>query len=187
MKKGIILLAVTIAVLVAVFLADSVINPERDIAEPTAENTTAAPAARSAAAPVAAAAPNDLPKLPITTLDGTKLMVNELKGSTVLVLFQPDCDHCQREAAQIRENIAAFDGYKIYFVSDANLPQLSQFAKTYKLSDQRNVHFAQTTINDILNQVGPIEAPSLFVYSPEGRLVKSFIGETPIEEILKVL
>ena len=51
-----------------------------------------------------------------------------------------------------------------------------------EMADQRDVHFAQTTINDILNQIGPIETPSLFVYSPEGRLVKSFIGETPIEE-----
>lgn len=137
-------------------------------------------------APVATPS-NDLPMLPLTTLDGTKLMVNELEGSTVLVLFQPDCDHCQREATQIREHIEAFEHYKVYFVSDAGIPQLSQFAETYKLAGQSNVYFAQTSINEILNQVGPIEAPSLFVYSPEGRLVKSFIGETPIEEILKVL
>ncbi len=186
MKKGIILLTVTIAVLLAVFLADLVINSNEEVAEPATGSTTTAPAVQSAAAPVAAA-PNELPKLPLTTLDGNKLMVNELEGSTVLVLFQPDCDHCQREAAQIRENIAAFDDYQIYFISDASLPQLDQFAQTYKLADQRDVYFAQTTINDILNEVGPIETPSLFVYSPEGRLVKSFIGETPIEEILKVL
>lgn len=181
------LLVGAIAVIALVFLADAFINPDKKVAEPATENTTAAPAAQSATAPVAASAPNDLPKLPLTTLDGTQLMVNELEGGTVLVLFQPDCDHCQREAAQIREHIAAFQAYKVYFVSDANLPQLSQFAQTYKLADQGNVYFAQTTLNDILNQVGPIEAPSLFVYSPEGRLVKSFIGETPIEEILKVL
>ncbi|GAA4432715.1 hypothetical protein GCM10023188_21390 [Pontibacter saemangeumensis] len=146
-----------------------------------------APEVASAPGAPVATPSSDLPMLPLTTLDGTKLMVNELEGSTVLVLFQPDCDHCQREAAQIREHIEAFQDYKIYFVSDAGIPQLSQFAETYKLADQRNVYFAQTSINEILNQVGPIEAPSLFVYSPEGRLVKSFIGETPIEEILKVL
>lgn len=145
-----------------------------------------APAPEAPAASVAAAS-NDLPMLPLTRLDGTRLMVNKLEGSTVLVLFQPDCDHCQREATQIREHIEAFETYKIYFVSDAELPQLSQFATTYKLADQSNVYFAQTSINDILNQIGPIEAPSLFVYSADGRLVKSFIGETPIEEILKVL
>lgn len=177
-----------IAIMALVFFADAVlINPDKKVAEPATESTAAAPAAQQATAPVATAAITDLPKLPLTTLDGTQLMANELEGGTVLVLFQPDCDHCQREATQIRENIAAFDAYKIYFVSDANLPQLSQFAQTYKLADQDNVYFAQTTLNDILNQVGPIEAPSLFVYSPEGRLVKSFIGETPIEEILKVL
>ncbi len=145
-----------------------------------------APAPEVPAAPVAAAS-NDLPMLPLTRLDGSRFTAKNLEGKTVLVLFQPDCDHCQRCATQIREQIEAFRPYQIYFVSDASLPQLSQFARTYKLADQSNVHFANAAINDILDQIGPIEAPSLFVYSEEGRLVKSFIGETPIEEILKVL
>lgn len=173
---------ITLAVIAMVFLVDALNGPDKKTAEPATVDTIAESTTKSEAA-----ASNDLPRLPLTTLDSTRLMANDLEGSTVLVLFQPDCDHCQREATQIREHIAAFGGYKIYFVSDAGLPQLSQFAEAYNLADQSNVYFAQTTINDILSQVGPIEAPSLFVYSEEGRLVKSFIGETPIEEILKVL
>lgn len=130
--------------------------------------------------------PSELPMLPITKLDGSKLTTKQLKGKTVLVLFQPDCDHCQREAEAIQKHLSAFDGYTLYFVSDAALPQLNQFAQDYKLSGN-NIHFASASIYDIIKVMGPLETPSLFVYSEEGRLVKSFIGETPIEKVLPFL
>lgn len=137
--------------------------------------------------PVAENTPNDLPWLPVTKLDGSRLMVKDLKGKTILVLFQPDCDHCQREAKQIQEHIEMFKDYEMYFVSDAALPQLSQFAREYKLAGVPNVHFANTTIKDVINTLGPLQSPSVFIYSADSRLVKSFIGETPIENILSHL
>ncbi len=175
MKKGIIIAIVSIVALAA-FIYFGAFNNSTPSNQPM--EATQAPAQ---------AASNDLPMLPMLLQDGSRVMAKNLQGKTVLVLYQPDCDHCQREATQIRENLEAFEGYKVYFVSDAGFAQQRQFAETYKLADLNNVYFATTTINDILEQVGPIEAPSLFVYSEEGRLVKSFIGETPIEQILPVL
>ncbi|MCJ8164068.1 thioredoxin family protein [Pontibacter sp. E15-1] len=135
----------------------------------------------------AQAASNDLPAMPLSLMDGSRVMTKNLQGKTILVLYQPDCDHCQREATQIQENLQAFEGYTLYFISDADFALQQQFADTYKLAGQENVYFATATVNDILDQIGPIQTPSLFVYSAEGRLVKSFIGETPIEQILQVL
>jgi thiol-disulfide isomerase/thioredoxin len=187
MKKGIILLVAAIAVIAIIFLIDaSSSSSNKEPAKPAAVVNTMQESPASAAA-AAATTTNELPQLPFTQLDGAKVEANNLKGKTVLVMFQPDCDHCQREARQIQQNLDAFDDYAVYFVSDADLPQLETFAKEYNLAGEPNVHFAQASINDILRSLGPIEAPSLFVYSEEGRLVKSFIGETPIEEILKVL
>lgn len=138
-------------------------------------------------AAVAASASNDLPWLPLTQLDGTSFTAHSLEGKTILVFFQPDCDHCQRESTQIREHINAFDGYNVYFVSDADMPQLSKFAVDYNLAASSNVHFTHATANDIYNAVGGIQVPAVFVFSDSGRLVKSFIGETPIEQILHYL
>lgn len=127
---------------------------------------------------------NDLPWLPVTQLDGDEFIVKDLEGKTVLVLFQPDCDHCQREAVQIREHLPQFEEYQLYFISDADLPQISDFASEYQLAGIDNVHFAKATINDIIQTVGPVQTPSLYIYSQDRRLVKSFMGETPIEQIL---
>lgn len=131
--------------------------------------------------------PSDLPALALTMPGGTQIMANSLPGKNVLVLFQPDCEDCQREAVQIRENLQAFNDYAIYFISDASLPVQAQFAKAYDLMDTNNVHFAQTSINEILQTLGPLPVPSIFLYSEEGRLVKAFKGETEIQQILNHL
>ncbi|MGV3503657.1 MAG: TlpA family protein disulfide reductase [Adhaeribacter sp.] len=135
--------------------------------------------------PVPAA--SDLPDLSGTRLDKTPLRLKEVKGPTVLVLFQPDCDHCQREAKEIKANLPAFKDYTLYFVSNYPLPALEQFATDYGLNQQPNVIFASTSIDAILNTLGPQPSPSLYIYNDRGRLVNKFLGETPIGQILPAL
>jgi hypothetical protein len=107
-----------------------------------------------------------------------------LSGKIILIFFQPDCDHCQREAKEIRENLDSFSEYKIYFVTTDTFAATNKFSKEYNLSGIENVYFAQTSLDAILNTVGPISAPSMFIYSNK-KLVKHLDGETPIAEILK--
>ncbi|GEO05916.1 hypothetical protein AAE02nite_35800 [Adhaeribacter aerolatus] len=133
------------------------------------------------------AATNDLPNLPLTKLDGTKLMTNSLTGKIILFFFQPDCDHCQRETAQIQENLAAFRDYQVYFITNNPQAELAKFAQEYKLAFESNFVFAQATLEDILNTVGPMASPSMFIYAADGKLVKAFNGETPIAQILPAL
>ena|SRR6187402_1646950 len=132
-------------------------------------------------------APNDLPQMVATKPDGSQLNMKELTGKTVLILFQTDCDHCQREANAIQENISAFKPYSVYFITTSSQQQIETFAKEYRLSDYPNVHFCQTTSQSILDNFGPIDAPSLYIFSSDRKLIKSFNGETPIGEILKYI
>ncbi|MCC9136071.1 peroxiredoxin family protein [Pontibacter silvestris] len=132
-------------------------------------------------------ATNNIPWIQLTRLDGSKIVAHDLESNVVLVVFQPDCDHCQREAKEISEHLSSFKKYDLYFISDAEMDKLSQFAKDYKLHGENNVHFVQATANDIFNNFGAIPTPSLYVYSDNGHLEKSFIGETPIENIMNSL
>ena len=151
--------------------------------QPETESSSAANSQPTAPAVAA----TDLPNLPLTKLDGTQLKADTLSGKTVLFFFQPDCDHCQRETVQIRENLSAFRDYKVYFITNYPQTDLTKFAQEYKLAFEPNFVFAQASIGDILNTVGPMESPSLFIYSETGKLIKSFKGETPIEQILPAL
>ncbi len=63
---------------------------------------------------------------------------------------------------------------------------MHKFFIDYKLENLPNFHYASTTLENVLNALGPISAPSMYIYS-DGRKVKHFNGETNISEILKVL
>lgn len=136
--------------------------------------------------PLAETRANDLPRMTLRANGQVPISATSLSGKVILVFFQPDCDHCQREAKAINEHLDSFKDYDIYFVTTESFALIDKFAKDYNLSGHTNVHFVQTTLNEILDTVGPISAPSMFIYADKA-LVKHLDGETPIEEILKHL
>jgi peroxiredoxin len=135
----------------------------------------------------AARVKNDLPDMQITLVDGNVVDLKTLKSKTVVVLFQPDCDHCQHEAEEIKANLDRFKNQTMYFVSSSPVDQIVKFSKDYKLNDQRNIYFGATTVQKILDTFGPIAAPSIYIYSESGQLVQKFNGQTPVAEIVQYL
>jgi hypothetical protein len=129
---------------------------------------------------------NDLPFIPVTLTDGKIVNVKDFKGKNVLILFQPDCDHCQHEAVDIEKQLSAFKNYKLYFVSAAPMPEIDKFAVTYKLKDKENVFFGNTAAENVLNNYGPIPAPSIYIYNDQ-TLKQSFEGQTEVGRIIQSL
>ncbi|HEY9047000.1 MAG TPA: redoxin domain-containing protein [Ohtaekwangia sp.] len=134
--------------------------------------------------PLMPAAMEQLPDMHLTLLDGKPIAFRSLSGKNILIMFQPDCDHCQREAKQFSEKIDAFNAYQIYFTSTAPAEELQKFSIEYKLNNQPNVHFGSTTANEIIENLGPIDAPSVYIYH-DSKLIQKFNGETDIAVILK--
>ncbi|HEX8041323.1 MAG TPA: redoxin domain-containing protein [Chryseosolibacter sp.] len=137
-------------------------------------------------AQVSARQVNEYPDLILTFSNGEKMSTKTLKGNNVLVMFQPDCDHCQQEAIQIEQRLEEFKDYTLYFVSSSPMEQIMAFAKNFNLDGKQNVKFAWTTSESVLTYYGPIPTPSIYVYS-KGELRSSFNGQTEVEEILKSL
>jgi peroxiredoxin len=129
---------------------------------------------------------NDLPAMPITLLDGSTFSAKELKGKIILVLFQPDCDHCQHEATEIQANLPSFKNYTLYFISSSPPAENEKFATDYKLKGESNIHFGTTASENIINNFGPIQAPSVYIYSDQ-KLVKEFNGQVDVGVIIKYL
>jgi peroxiredoxin len=135
---------------------------------------------------VARATVNEYPALTLTLASGEKLPAKELQGKNIFVLFQPECDHCQQEAAEIEKNLDRFRAYTLYFISSSPMPQVTKFAADYRLNNKPNVKFAVTSTESVLNFYGPIPTPSVYIYQ-EGRLINYFNGQTKIENILAAL
>lgn len=136
---------------------------------------------------VAAETKNERPLMTLTLADGSLIEARDLEEPMLLIFFQPDCDHCQNEAKQIRQKLDEFRDYKLYFISSHPMDVIRKFAADYKLNDQPNVHFGYATVESVLNNYGPISAPSVYIYSRDGRLVESFDGEVDVGVIIKYL
>jgi peroxiredoxin len=130
---------------------------------------------------------NELPYLSYLDLTAGKTTTRELPGNSILILFNTDCDHCQHEAAEINEKAALFKDYQLYFIAADSIHQIQKFAQTYGLAAKANMHFGRAEFNDVFMNFGSISTPAIYIYSRERRFVKSFFGQTPIEEIVKFL
>ena len=114
-------------------------------------------------------------------------MANELPGKTILIFYNPDCDHCQREAEEIRFRLDDFKNYTLYFIAASPDENVRLFAEKYDLLGKGNVLFAKAEVPDVIREMGPMSSPSLYIYSDKKQLIKKFDGETAVEEIIKAL
>jgi peroxiredoxin len=130
---------------------------------------------------------NDMPTLPITLMDSTKLVIREQSGNVILIFFLSDCEHCQREAESIKEKIEAFKNYTLYFISNERATSIKEFSDKCQLSNFPNVKFGKTELAMIISNFGAIPTPSMFIYSSDRKLVREFKGETKIEDIIAAL
>jgi hypothetical protein len=48
---------------------------------------------------------NELPNMFLMNADGSILEAKQLRGKVIIIIYFPDCDHCEREATEIRNNI----------------------------------------------------------------------------------
>ena len=130
---------------------------------------------------------NELPAIPLTLISGERVMVNSLGGNTILIFYVPDCDHCQREAEAIRNQLEVFKNYSLYFIAASEPEEIKRFAERYQLNGRVNVFFARAEVADVVREMGPVGTPALYIYSHEKRLIKKFDGETQVAEIAEVL
>lgn len=130
---------------------------------------------------------NERPVMTFTLTTGEQIDAHGIDQQAVFIFFQPDCDHCQQEATQIRNRLEAFNDYQLYFISSHPMSVIEKFSRDYGLANFNNVHFGHTPVESVWNNYGSISAPSVYVYSKEGRLVESFEGMVDVEVIIKHL
>ncbi|MEI9919354.1 MAG: redoxin domain-containing protein [Bacteroidota bacterium] len=132
---------------------------------------------------------NAMPQLTVTQTDGTTISMKELTGKVLLVCYNPDCDHCQREAKRISDTKDMIKDYQVYFLTPSVKNQSSEvenFAKEYKLIEP-NIHFVTADVTPIIAAIGSINTvPTFFVFRDQV-LIKRLEGEIPMEQLRAVL
>lgn len=106
---------------------------------------------------------------------------------TVVVYFNPDCEHCQYQAGQLARHPALLRKTRVWLLSTEPLPALQTFARRYRLDSLPAVTVARIEPRVAFDSLGFRAVPHLLVYGPDGRLKKEFRGETRWEAVEKAL
>ena len=121
--------------------------------------------------------PKQMPDLTMTTLDGTTITTEELKGKVVIVNFWATwCLPCRTE---IPDLIKLQTQYKDHLVilgvlsEDEPGPKVSQFAVDYKM----NYPIVPETPEIAAAFTGIYALPTTFMVGPDGRIMQKHVGQ----------
>ncbi len=105
----------------------------------------------------------------------------------MIIYFSPDCEYCQYEATQLKNDMRYFDRTEILMVTRSDEATTEEFARDYGLSQYSNVHFLLDKTDQFYKTFRTHFFPSIFIYNKEHKLIKKFIGETKIEAIVEAV
>ena len=131
-----------------------------------------------------------IPAIKINILPDSTLFTNEnLKKNSpfVLMFFNPDCEHCQKETKELLAYKEELKGISILMVSPASYREIKDFYREFGLSSMSNIKIGQD-VNYKLGSIYKLKTyPSVFVYDNRGILAKAFVGNIGIPAILDAI
>ncbi len=103
----------------------------------------------------------------------------------LLMLFNPECDHCQHETEALIKNIDKFKGIQIVMSTTQKFDDMKAFAEKYKLTQNgiivgRDIAFVMPPYFEMKN------LPYLAFYDKNKKLISTFEGAMGIPGILTV-
>ncbi len=127
-----------------------------------------------------------LPELRLTTLDGAPF---QPKGdrSILLVYFNSECDHCQRQVETLKKRIDLFKSCNVVLMSAEPVETVMAFRDKAGLAGIENLNLVHVEHSTIAGTFGLLSLPQIFVYSKDGELIDLFSGETNPEHIARLL
>lgn len=128
-----------------------------------------------------------VPGLQLFLADSTKYTNENLpsKKQLLLMLFSPDCDHCQHEAEQIVANREALKDTHIIMTSSYPLARIREFGERYHLTEMNNVVLTKDPYYVLLSFYAVKSLPYLALYDKNRKLIRTYQGSVGIEQLLQ--
>lgn len=128
-----------------------------------------------------------IPAFSYLTIDGKVFSNKDLKENipTVFLYFNSECEHCQSEAEQIRDNIEKFANAQLVFISFEEPKKITAFATKYKLDHYDTITFLYDKQVSFATTFDVNYLPSVVIYDKNKKLIKKIKGEVKIEKILQ--
>lgn len=107
------------------------------------------------------------------------------KGKPVLLmLFSPECSHCQHTAEDIVKHKDSLKNIEIVMATLHTISQMNSFAETYGLKAMPNVVLGKDVYYILPSFYRIRNLPYMALYKANGDLIQTFEGSMPIENVI---
>jgi peroxiredoxin len=130
-----------------------------------------------------------LPDFTVIGLDGKAIPSDGTTGHSpfILTYFNTECEYCRAEIRSIQDHKSLQERAMIYLISKESSKILKQFSRAFELGSLQNIKILQDSSGKVKDLFGVKGVPSTFVYNRDGKLLKSFEGETKAEILYKLV
>ncbi|MGC4036452.1 MAG: redoxin domain-containing protein [Chitinophagaceae bacterium] len=129
-----------------------------------------------------------VPPIKILKVDSATYFTKEnlsKKKPTIVMVFNPGCEHCQHETEEIIKNIDEFKDIQVVMATPQSFTEMKDFYKTYKLANYSNIivgrdeHFTLPSFYSIRS------LPFLAFYDKKQNLISAHEGSMLIPKMLE--
>lgn len=112
----------------------------------------------------------------------------DLPGSepVLIILFDPNCDHCKHETEEILQHIDSLKDVQIVMATNADFADLKKFYQHYNLGKFKNIKAGVEPKYYLATFFAIHNLPYLAMYNGHGVLLKTHEGGMKVDNILKV-
>lgn len=104
----------------------------------------------------------------------------------LILIFSPDCPHCEHEAEELSKNAAKFTNVLFIWDSFRDMPAIKNFAVKYKLEGKANVIVGRDGDFTLPTFFRPRMTPFVALYD-NGKFVKAWEQGVEVAELMKLI
>ncbi|HMJ48292.1 MAG TPA: hypothetical protein VK498_13250 [Ferruginibacter sp.] len=105
----------------------------------------------------------------------------------IIMIFSPDCDHCQKATRALLDNYPLFKKAQVIMASPVGYDYIKKFYREYNIQDYPRIIMGRDPTFFFGDFYSFKTYPSIFVYDKKGKFVQSFEGSLPVKELKELL
>lgn len=109
------------------------------------------------------------------------------KKATLIMIFSPECSHCQHATSMLLQNISHFKDAQILMTTWLPFPEMIAFYKNYKIADYPQITMGWDKKDFFLPYYHIGSYPGMVVYDKKGKYVTSFSGDVNMKDLWEAL
>ena len=129
-----------------------------------------------------------IPPLKLLLTDSSTVFTDkDLKKNkpVFLILFSPECEHCQKETEDLIAKIDSFKNIQIVMATFMTVDKIRPFYNDYKLDRFPNIIVGYDMQHALATYYRISYTPFLAFYDKKGNLIDGFQGALPLTKVLE--